>query len=91
MEIDNTVATTTSTTTATLQASPNKTSPNRADLDYSSPEPWEPEVSINDERKHDNDIQQVILKETMVEFPMIEKYVHKKFSKFQFINYLIFS
>ena len=51
MEIDNTVATTTSTTTATLQASPNKTSPNRADLDYSSPEPWEPEVSISDECK----------------------------------------
>ena len=90
MEIDNTVATTTSTTTATLQASPNKTSPNRADLDYSSPEPWEPKVSINYECKHDNDIQQVILKETMVEIPMIEKYVHKKFSKFQFTNYLNF-
>ena len=94
MEIDNTVAptavNTTSTTTATLHASPNKTSPNRADLDYSSPEPWEPKVSINYECKHDNDIQQVILKETMVEFPMIEKYVHKKFSKFQFTNYLNF-
>ena len=89
MEIDNT-ATTIFTTTATLQASPNKTSPNRADLDYSSPEPWEPEVSIKDERKHDNHIQQVILKETMVEIPMIEKYVHKKFSKFQFTNYLNF-
>ena len=53
MEIDNTVASTTatstSTTTATLQASPNKTFLNRADLDYSSPEPWEPEVSTNDE------------------------------------------
>ena len=41
--------------------------------------------------KHDNDIQQVILKETMVEIPMIEKYVHKKFSKFQFTNYMNFS
>ena len=27
----------------------------------------------------------------MVEIPMIEKYVHKKFSKFQFTNYLNFS
>ena len=95
MEIDNTVASTavntTSSTTATLHASPNNTSPNRADLDYSSPEPWEPEVSINDECKHDNDIQQAILKKTMVKIPMIEKYVHKKFSKFQFTNYLNFS
>ena len=86
MAMDNTLASTTTTTTTTtvFQASPNKTSHNRTDLDYSSPEPWEPEVSISYKCNYKNDVRQVILKETMVEIPMIEKYVHKKFSKFKF-------